>query len=542
MRAISASPCDVDQAPANWQAVVLRLAAALLVCALLFAAALAETVITRKRIGNNSEGVTYVTAGHWKNRAVAIDGNDVLAIHLGGSDDDAAESEGSPGSNASGNLRGPGWRKIFDVLPLGPNAVVPRGILFLPGSNQFLFSTAQTTDLFRTDEFGNPLASIVLSGLANPGDFLQYEGLTLMPADAPEHANTIAALLIHASDLLAHVVYIRLDGTVEAEVVPQPGTPIESYICGIAYQPAGKLLLSECGGGNYVMDLDGNFLGGPILIAPNNSGDIESIFFDRFHRIFLGGYDGHLYAYDSNYNRLPAGQDRSYVIGLGINAAALSWNPDTRRLLVLDANNGNVDSVSLSLRSSRTLFTLDPVRAANPVSLSVLGNGQLAIANRFFPRGIEVVNLADGSEVERLIFLPPAYPPGRPFQPTGVSAFGPDQFLVRVVDDATSFKVISRSGTPDSSVLPNALLPAQFPDLPLNAPAVGRSVQVFDAGAGPRIFTTGTIFDLSGNLLHTIDQAALGVTVGLTQGTWIQENVFSGIDAATSTVIIYSLP
>ena len=31
----------------------------------------AETVVTRKRIGNNSEGVTYVTTGQWKNRAVA---------------------------------------------------------------------------------------------------------------------------------------------------------------------------------------------------------------------------------------------------------------------------------------------------------------------------------------------------------------------------------------------------------------------------------------------------------------------------------------
>lgn len=44
----------------------------------------AETVVARKRIGNNSEGVTYVTTGHWKNRTVAIDGNDVLAINLGG--------------------------------------------------------------------------------------------------------------------------------------------------------------------------------------------------------------------------------------------------------------------------------------------------------------------------------------------------------------------------------------------------------------------------------------------------------------------------
>jgi hypothetical protein len=67
-------------------------------------------------------------------------------------------------------------------------------------------------------------------------------------------------------------------------------------------------------------------------------------------------------------------------------------------------------------------------------------------------------------------------------------------------------------------------------------------VQVFDSGSGPRIFTGGTIFDTSGNLLHSIDEAALGVTVGLTQGTWITGNTFAGIDAGTSTVIIFSVP
>ena len=76
----------------------------------------AETVVTRKRIGNNSEGVTYVTTGQWANRAVAIDGNDVLAINL-------VTSSGSTPTH--GALGGPGWKKIFDVLALGPDASIP---------------------------------------------------------------------------------------------------------------------------------------------------------------------------------------------------------------------------------------------------------------------------------------------------------------------------------------------------------------------------------------------------------------------------------
>jgi hypothetical protein len=182
------------------------------------------------------------------------------------------------------------------------------------------------------------------------------------------------------------------------------------------------------------------------------------------------------------------------------------------------------------------------VRAGGAVSITNLGGGQLAIANRSFPRGIQVVNLADGNEVERLIFLPPTYPAGRAFQPVGVSGFGADEFLVRVIDDRRALKVVSRTGTLDSSILPNALLPTRFPDLTLSSLAVGRSVQVFDAGSGPRIFTGGTIFDISGNLLRTIDQNALGATIGFDQGAWITGNMFANVEPGTSTVVVYTVP
>jgi hypothetical protein len=523
----------------------LSAAALILSCLTMFPAAQAETVIAHKRIGNNSEGVTYVTSGHWKNRAVAIDGNDVLAIDLGGSGGESDDLTASVSNHINDALRGPGWKKIFDVLALGADARVPRGILHVPEKNEFIFSGFQTPNLFRTDEFGNPLAPIVLTGLANAADFAQYEGLTWIPADAPKHPNTIAALLIHRSDFLAHVVYIRLDGTVEAEVVPQPGTPIESYICGIAYQPQrpGTLLLSECGGGNYAMDQDGNFLnGGPILRAATGSGGIESIFVDRLSRVFLGGADGHLYAYDTNYNRLPTSQDRPYVIGLGVSAASITWESERRRFIFLDSVNNAIEAVPLSLDSKNTLFNVDPVRVSSPRLISYLGAGQLAIVNGDFPRGVQVVNLPDGSEVERLIFLPPTYPEGRLFGPVGAGAFGPDQFIVRVVGDKAALKIVSRTGTPDSSILPNATLPARFPDLELSSPTNGRSIQVFDAGAGPRLFTGSEMYDISGNLLHSIDQSALGVTFRMDQGTWITGNTFAGIDAGTSTVIIFSVP
>src|SRR5262249_18830214 len=235
--------------------------------------------------------------------------------------------------------------------------------------------------------------------------------------------------------------------------------------------------------------------------------------------------------------------DHSYVIGPGVSAASVTWDSDTQRLIFLDFNDNSIAAVPLSLDSKAVLFTADPVRAESPSSVSYLGNGQLAIANVSFPRGIQVVNLPDGNEVERLIFLPLyGYPPGPPFQPLGAGAFGPDQFIVRVRGDASALKIVSRAGTPDSSILPNATLPTRFPDLPLSSPVIGRSVQFFDAGAGPRLFTGGAIYDSSGNLLHVVDQTALGVTVGVDSGTWISGNTYAVIDAASSTVIIFTLP
>jgi hypothetical protein len=316
-------------------------------------------------------------------------------------------------------------------------------------------------------------------------------------------------------------------------------------MCGITYQPQrpGTLLVTECASGNYAMDQEGNLLnGGAILPAPSGSGDIESVFVDRFGRVFLGSYTGHLYAYDANYNRLSTEDDRSYVIGLGISAASVTWDSDTQRLIFLDFNDNSIAAVPLSLDSKAVLFTADPVRADNPSSVSYLGNGQLAIANVSFPRGIQVVNLPDGNEVERLIFLPPVYPVGPAFQSVGAGAFGPDQFIVHVIGDANALKIVSRTGVPDSSILPNAILPTRFPDLPLSSPVMRRqSVQFFDAGAGPRLFTGGAIYDSSGNLLHVIDQTALGVTVGVNSGTWISGNTYAVIDIATSTLIIFTL-
>src|SRR6478752_1592293 len=68
----------------------------------------AETLIRHRRIGNNMEAATYDPSGPNKDKAIAIDGNDVFAIAL----------------------KGTGVKKLFDVTALDPSARTPRGIVW----------------------------------------------------------------------------------------------------------------------------------------------------------------------------------------------------------------------------------------------------------------------------------------------------------------------------------------------------------------------------------------------------------------------------
>jgi hypothetical protein len=42
--------------------------------------------------------------------------------------------------------------------------------------------------------------------------------------------------------------------------------------------------------------------------------------------------------------------------------------------------------------------------------------------------------------------------------------------------------------------------------------------------------------------VHTIDQTALGATVGFLQGTWISRNLFADIEEGTSTLAVFTVP
>jgi len=512
----------------------------------------AETVIARRRMGNNVEALTYDPLN---DRAYAMDGNDVIAIALNPLD---AAVLATMHVN-DGGISGIGFRKVFDVLGLDPRARTPNGIVYVPTQRRFYFSSVVSTNatiFFSSDESGHPQPSITIKGLGDVSDWLDWEGLAWIPVGAPAHGGTIAALGHRNPDELAHVFFIRLDGTVEAELIPEPGTPLENYFCGIQYWPQhpGAVLLTDCGvSGTYAMDIrSGALVGDPSrpLAAPPEATGIEGVIVRKNGQILESGYQtGRLYAYDSAVRRTP-GEDRLFVVGIGVTTWRIGWNSDTAEFIAMSTPSpSRIYAVAPDLRSARLLYDLAVNHESpNPNGgLVYLGSGQLGIGNRGdpnIPRGIDIADFSTGYSLSRLLFTQPDFPPGQAGAPAGVGAFGADRFLVNLLgSDHTSLAVVSRGGTPNTDFVPDGVIPVRYPDLRLSVPTQGWEAQVFDSGAGTRIFTGAEIYDIDGNLRHVIDAAKIGVQdPPLKRGVWLHGNTFAAEDGRTSTIIVYTVP
>jgi hypothetical protein len=512
-------------------------------------AASAETVVARKRLGNNSEGLTYDPLN---DRAVAIDGNDVIGIALNPLDAAVLATM----RNETGGIVGIGYRKLFDVLALPLEARVPRGIGYVPQLHRYFFTTdiaAGLGNFYSTDDQGHAFPALVLKGLTHPVD--SWEGITWIPPGAPAHGGTLAALGAQNSDSLSHLFYVRLDGTVEAEVVPQPGTPLETYFCGVAYWPAnpGRVLLTDCFSGIFAMDGQTGAMIGDGALAANPAGvaDAEGIIVRRDGSVMVSGYaEGRLHAYDRSLQRKTA-DDRLYTLGLGASMFFLTWNFDTNEFLALNQANNDVYAVSADLQSVRKVFNVAVTNESpNPGSISYLGDNQVAFGNRGYPRGIEIAQLVsdrfefpNGTSLSRLLFSPsPDFPPGQAFNIRGFSLLDPNTFVARAIGDPAALKVVTRGGAADTSIYRDGVIPARLPDIVLSSPTAGVDAQVFDDGSGKRIFTGAEIYGIDGTLIHRIDWQHLGLTAPPIEGVWIGGNTFATVDGQTSTLVIYSVP
>ena len=290
---------------------------------------------------------------------------------------------------------------------------------------------------------------------------------------------------------------------------------------------------------------------GPLFPVPAGVLDAENVIARRDGSLLVSGYaEGRLYAYDRALHR-KAGNDRLFVIGLGTSFNFLAWNFEQNEFLGLSQGNTHVYAVSPDLQTARVVFDV-PVtnETPNAGSITYLGDNQVGLGNRGYPRGIEVAQLVsdrpelpNGTSISRLYFPnSPDFPPGQAFNPRGFSLLDPTRFVIRVVGDTSALKVVTRGGTPDTSIYRDGVVPARLPDILLSSPTAGVGAQVYDSGNGPRIFTGAEIYAIDGTLIHRIDWQALGLTLPALDGVWIGGNTFATVDVQTSTVVVYSVP
>jgi hypothetical protein len=504
----------------------------------------AQTVVARKRLGNNTEGITFFSHGNGRNVAV-IDGYDVFNIRL------PAVNSGQrarPCDPTQGHSRRT-CRQLFNVSALG--TIAPRGIAFVASQDRFYFSAVDPTRLYATDVDGAVLPPLDIVHKNDPSDISQWEGLGYVPPDSPIFPDTIIGITIH-NGLRGTIQIIGLDGVVLREIVFPQGSPLFSYLGGIAYKAPDRLLVTAASNDIFEITFDGTIVDEAHPVA-GAQGPFEGLTTIEDGRVVAAEYStGRLFVLDNTFERRP-GDDRDFVVGLGITASRLAWNPDTGEFLVSDRGSAaaRVFAVSSNLKQSRLVADLANTRfASSPVrGLGYLaGEDQVAISTfgtRI--RGIALFDTTTGAFVPPRLALDPPFPVPRDV--TALPAICPDCLAVRVIVRdpltgalRTEIRVITRTGTPHPTDA-DAIVPMELPPIVLSCEPIDGGLTFHSSPAGDRIVAGVSFYDLAGTFIERIDKAALGVSfvsaiASVTSGT--HQGLFAVIEAQTSELIVFS--
>lgn len=378
-------------------------------------------VITRARLGNNTEDITFVDRGRLANHAIAVDGGEVLAINTLG--------------------RPAAARRLFNTHGLGLVAP-PRGVAFLSRDNHLVFNDAFQRDrLFVTDLDGNPVAQIAIQYDGFVPDHV--EGLAVVPNSAADHAGTLAMVgWRFGAQLEVRVLYIDRDsGVVADDVVVDPSVAANG-ITAIAHL-GDRLLVSPVNREIQTLALDGSVTGAPVELSELES--IEGIAAVRGGLVVAGYGAGRLVGLDRSLAR-RARFDRDYLVGLGHSRVhSVAWDDDAGALLAAAqvAGPGEIAAITPDLSSSSIVAVTPGGGLLNGVT-AVAGTDEVIAGNAFAPNGLLVFDNGALSTVVDVGFAPPrevAYIPA-----TGelaVAFFGEPPSLIHFFD---------RDGTPTRDI------------------------------------------------------------------------------------------
>jgi hypothetical protein len=319
----------------------------------------AQQVLLRRRLGNNSEGMTTIHAGPLNGTIAIMDGTDVIAF-----------ADGGRGSIPP--------RELFSVLGLGTN-VGPRGIAYIDDEQRFVFDDPSLPNtLFLSDNQGKAAGTI---NVTFPGGFVpdDTEGMVWLPPTAVQFGNHILEIAASFATLPPTVTIEVIDrntGQVVAGIQPNVTltTPFD-FLVGLGFQFPDRLLVSGTDGTIWQIDFSGNVTAGPVSFP--NVGDVESVSQVDSNRIAAAGYDaGKVMFLDANLTPL-AGQDRSYLIGFGLSqSTGVAWDSDLQRHLISfpgftpPASAEQIISLAPILGDERR--AVDTSTVANPQALSYL--------------------------------------------------------------------------------------------------------------------------------------------------------------------------
>jgi len=432
----------------------------------------AADVVARARLGNATEGVTFIDRGPLANHAVVIDGDEVLAIAT------------------TGPARDP--QLLFHPSDLGLTPP-PRDVGFVGRDRHLVFNDLQHLDhLVFTDLDGTLVDELTIS--YPPGSYPDHvEGITVLPGGA------IAMLTWR----FAAMVEVRIEiidpasGTVTSEIVVDPsiaGAGVTALV-----DDGDSFLVSPVDQEIYRIGLDGTVIEGPVVVGELQS--IEGLTAARGGFYAADYAAGTLIAFDQQLHRRPA-RDRDYLIGFGFSRiGGVTWEDDSESLRVsaqlAGVRGARIAEVSEALDSLAVVATL-PTFDGIMTDLSAIPAEDLLVAgSAFSPSGLLFID--DASQVVGDLDFGGQIP-------IRVAYLAPtDELAVVFNGDFTGIHFFDRDGAPTRSI-----------DVaPFGAVTVA-GLDLDDTGVTPGLVIadgSGTVYrtDLDGVLLDSDDyRPALG--------------------------------
>lgn len=391
--------------------------------AVVVATALAATpanagLVRDTRLGNNTEGSTFIANGSNAGQVAVLDGYDVIGIPVNG------KAQVQP-------------QTLFTMKNVAWGAF-PSGIAYVPVDKTYVFDDQGAPDqLTVVSATGQPLAPRAITYLPSSPPVFSAEGLVYLGDDAV-FPGTIARGVWDGE--FAYIEIMSRDGVVQRDIKTQL-PPAYAYISGLTYLSSGVFLVSTGDENLWAIGVDGSVLSGPTPVG--GAFGIEALTAVPGGRVYAASYTGGtLLAFDNKLQRDPS-SDRPFPIGVGISRSFDAvWDPLTAGWAFqgLDQTlQGFVATTPPTLDSKESLFRIPGFTSG----LTELSDGSFAVCKYAYPAILHYSR--SGVLLGRIDLVAAGLPPRRCTTLAYLPAL--DAYAVRLARRPVNVFVVSASGT-----------------------------------------------------------------------------------------------